>query len=213
MKPIRILLADDHPVVLDGLIRILDRPEFEIVGTVPDGRSLIQAAVQLEPDLILVDISMPELGGIDALRALRKLHLNTKVIVLTMHSEVAYAVEAITAGASGYKLKSSVGEELVTSIHEVMQGRMYIADSIRGAVLKALVSSPKRTRDGADLLTSRQREVLRLLAQGLQVKVIAAELNVSPKTIEFHKQQMKQILGVQTVAELAIYAARHEIMD
>jgi len=213
MKPIRILLADDHPVVLDGLLRILDQPGFEIAGTVSDGRALVQAAAEMEPDLLLVDISMPVLSGVEAIREIRKLQSNSKIIVLTMHPEVPYAVEALTAGASGYVLKSAVGGELLTAIEDVMRGQVYIAASIRSTVLSAMSSAPQKIRSDGELLTPRQREVLHLLAQGLQAKEIAARLNVSAKTVEFHKQQMKHILGVQTVAELAVYAARHGLAE
>lgn len=213
MKPVRILLADDHPVVLDGLLRILDRPEFEIAGTVSDGRASVQAAAETQPDLVLVDISMPVMGGVEAIRQICKLQSNPKIIVLTMHAEVPYAVEALTAGASGYVLKSSAGDELVKAIEEVLRGQIYIAASIRQAVLSALSAAPKRVPAGAELLTPRQKEVLQLLAQGLQAKEIAARLHVSAKTVEFHKQQMKHILGIHTVAELAVYAARHGIAD
>jgi DNA-binding NarL/FixJ family response regulator len=210
MTPVRILLADDHPVVLDGLVRILDRPELEIVGAVPDGQALVDAAVERQPDLILLDISMPVLGGMDAIRRLRKLGVPSKIIVLTMHSEIPYAVEALRAGASGYLLKSSFGDELMQGIREVLDGQTFIAEAIRQPVLSALEGLPGK---GAIPLTPRQREVLRLLAQGLQAKEVADRLNISPKTVEFHKQQMKQLLGIQTVAELGVYAARNGILE
>jgi len=211
MKPVRVLLADDHLVVLEGLRRILDRPELEIVGAVADGRDLLQAVSELNPDLILADISMPSIGGIEALRQIRRMDGDLKFIFLTMHSEVPYAVEALASGASGYVLKNSAGTELIRAIQEVLKGRTYVAEAIREAVLGALEAGSKKAWRSIDLLTPRQREVLQLLAQGLHSKEIAAKLNVSPKTVEFHKQQMKQILGVQTVAELAVYAARHGI--
>ena len=213
MKRCRILLADDHAVVLEGLRRILDRPELEVVGAVADGHALVEAAARLQPDLILADISMPGLSGIEALRELRRLGVTSKVIFLTMHPEVPYALEARAAGASGYVLKSSAGEELVDAIHEVLQGQIYIASAIRESVALAFKAHPKKPRSTEDLLTPRQRDVLRLLAQGLQVKEIATKLNVSPKTVEFHKQQMKQLLGIQSVAGLVLYAARHGISE
>ncbi len=173
----------------------------------------MEAAIEQDPDLILADVSMPVLGGIDAARRIRQAQVHAKIIFLTMHAEVAYAVEALAAGGSGYLLKSSVGEELLTGIRVVMGGDVYIAASIRDAVINAQQSLPKKARSGADSLTPRQREVLRLLAQGLQAKEVATRLNVSTKTIEFHKQQMKQVLGIQTVAELAVYAARHGLIE
>jgi DNA-binding NarL/FixJ family response regulator len=213
MKLVRILLADDHPVVLDGLLRILDLPGFVVLGTVSDGRALVEAALELEPDLILADISMPVLSGIAALRELRKRNSTAKVIVLTMHPDVAYALEAFAAGALGFVLKSAVGGELLAAVRAVMHDERYIAASVREAVTAALEASPKKGRTGPELLSPRQRQVLRLLAQGLLVKEVAARLNVSPKTIEFHKQQMKRLLGIHSVAELAVYAARHGITD
>lgn len=213
MSPVRIVLADDHPVVLDGLVRILDRPELEVVGAVSNGQALVEAVREQAPHLVLVDISMPILGGVDAIRQLRKLEHVPKIIVLTMHSELVYAVEALRAGASGYLLKSSVGDELMVGIHAVLDGKTFITESLRQSVLQVLDGAHGKPSESEVLLTPRQMEVLRLLAQGLQTKEVAARLNVSPKTIEFHKQQMKQMLGIQTVAELAVYAARHGIMD
>ena len=213
MKRVRILLADDHQVVLEGLQRILDRPQFKIVATVMDGRALVEAARESRPDLILADVSMPLLSGIQALREILPIQPKAKVIFLTMHAEVSYALEAVTMGASGYVLKTSAGEELIAAIQEVLQGRIYVATTIRARVLEALAARPKHSRSLGDLLTPRQHEVLRLLAQGLQVKEVAAKLNVTPNTIEFHKQQMKRALGVQTVAELAVYAAKHGITE
>jgi DNA-binding NarL/FixJ family response regulator len=209
MRPCSILLADDHAVVLEGLRRILDRPEFKIVGTVSDGQSLVEAASNLNPDVILADISMPVMSGIQALREMRRLGVTSRVIFLTMHPEVPYALETLTAGASGYVLKSSAGEELLDAIREVLRGGVYVAADIRESVEAALEARPKKIRSTEDLLTPRQREVLALLAQGLSAKETAARLKVSPKTIDFHKQQMKQMLGIQSVAELVIYAARH----
>jgi DNA-binding NarL/FixJ family response regulator len=213
MKRVRILLADDHQVVLEGLRRILDRPEFEVVGTAMDGRELVEAARKLQPDLILADVSMPLLSGIQAVREILRTQEKAKVIFLTMHPEVPYAVEALAVGASGYVLKNSAGDELLTAIQEVLQGRTYLAATIRERVSDALVARSHKARGAGEMLTPRQREVLRLLAQGLQVKEVAAQLNVTPKTVEFHKQQMKRALGVQTVAELAVYAAKHGITE
>jgi DNA-binding NarL/FixJ family response regulator len=156
---------------------------------------------------------MPGMSGIDALRELRKRHSIAKYIVLTMHPEVAYAMEAFAAGASGFVLKNAVGEELFKAVREVLQGKTYIAASVRDAVTEALAVRPSKGRNGPEPLSPRQREVLRLLAQGLQTKEVATQLNVSPKTVEFHKQQMKRLLGIHTVAELAVYAARHGITD
>ncbi len=211
MNVTRVLIADDHPLIVNGLLLILDPAEFEIVGTVTDGIALIEAASNLGPDLILADISMPAVGGIEAVRRLRQMGIQSKIILVTMHASVTYAVEALKAGASGYVLKTSAEEELLSAIHDVQKGKTFVTAAIREAVMTAREALPKRARTGPDLLTSRQMDVLKLLARGLQNKEIAAELEVSPKTIEFHKQQMKSILGVQTVAELLVYATRQGI--
>lgn len=203
----------DHQVVLEGLRRILDRPELIIVAAVMDGRALVEAAREFHPDLILADVSIPVLSGIQAVREILQIQPKAKVIFLTMHAEVPYALEALTMGASGYVLKTSAGDELLAAIQEVLQGRIYVAATIRARVSDALAARRKHSRGLGDLLTPRQHEVLRLLAQGLQVKEVAVMLNVTPKTIEFHKQQMKRALGVQTVAELAVYAAKHGITE
>ena len=178
-----------------------------------DGRALVEAAREFHPDLIIADVSMPLLSGIQAVREILPNQPKVKVIFLTMHAEVPYALKALAMGASGYVLKTSAGDELITAIQEVLQGRIYVAATIRARVSDALAAGPKHPRSLGDLLTSRQHEVLRLLAQGLQVKEVAAKLNVTPKTIEFHKQQMKRALGVQTVAELAVYAAKQGITE
>ena len=145
----RILIADDHPVVLEGLRRILDRPEFEIVDMVRDGRALVAAAHKLKPDAIVADISMPLLSGVEAARQIRKHDPNAKIIFLTMHREKIYAVEAIIAGGSGYVLKTAVGEELVSAIREVMNGRIYVTRSLAEPVMKALRARRESSDRGA----------------------------------------------------------------
>lgn len=212
MKRIAILLADDHAVVIEGLHRILDRPPFEIVGTVTDGRALLKAAEQLSPDIIIADIAMPMVNGIEAARQIRKQNLTSKIIFLTMHTEPIYAVEALHAGASAYVLKSSAGAELLTAIQEVLDGRVYVAKSIAESVKRALEARPVGGRTVTERLTTRQRQVLQLLAEGRQAKEIAVLLNVSPKTVEFHKYRIMDMLGVRTVAELARYAVKHGIV-
>ncbi|MGO8937803.1 MAG: response regulator [Mycobacterium sp.] len=199
-------------VVIEGLRRILDRPEFEIVGAVSDGRALVQAAADLEPDLIITDVAMPSLNGIEAASQISQQNQKSKIIFLTMHPEVVYARQALAAGGCGYVLKSSAGEELVTAIHDVLDGRVYVAKSIAQAVQQALEARPMSSRS-IDGLTVRQREVLQLLAEGRQAKEIAVTLKLSPKTVEFHKYRIMETLGVRTVAELARYAVKHGIVE
>lgn len=212
MTHCRILLADDHEVVLEGLRRILDRPEFEVVGAVKDGRALVSAAAQLEPDIIVVDVSMPILNGVEAVRQIEKARPKTKVIFLSMHNESVYAVEAMNAGGSAYVLKASAGEDLLTAIEEVQQGRRYVSPQLRDAVSRALQSHRPNSAAAAGGLTARQREVLQLMAEGKTPKEIAAILNISSRTVEFHKYRIMSTLGLGTMAELAAWAVRQGII-
>jgi DNA-binding NarL/FixJ family response regulator len=212
MKRWRLLLADDHDIVIEGLRRILDRSELEIVGVVKDGRSLVRAAKEIRPDIVIADVTMPLLNGIDAARQILKSNSEVKIIFLTMHPDVTFATEALTAGGSGYVLKNSAGDELLTAIHAVMKGSIYVTKSIAEAVKHGLSSRSNTWRSPLDKLTSRQREVLQLLAEGLQVKEIAVKLNVSSRTVEFHKYRIMDQLGLRTAAEIARYAARHGIV-
>ncbi len=209
MTPLRILLADDHEVVLEGLRRILDRAGFEVVGAVKDGRSLVELTLQLQPDIVVADVSMPSLNGVDAARQMQKLGLETKIVFLSMHPEHIYAVEAINAGGVGYVLKDSAGVELVRAIEEVWRGHLYIAPSIAGAVTRALENQRKHSSTAVPQLTGRQREVLQLLAEGRNPKEIAGVLHVSARTVEFHKYRVMEALGLRTVAELAAYAVKN----
>ena len=208
----RILLADDHDIVVEGLRRVLDQPDLEIVGVVNNGRSLLRAAKEIRPDVIVTDVTMPLLNGIDAARQIRKSNPDVKIIFLTMHPDVTFATEALAAGGSGYVLKSSAGDELLTAIREAMRGHIYVTKSIAEAVKHALSSRSNTWRSPLDKLTSRQREVLQLLAEGLHVKDIASRLNVSPRTVEFHKYRIMDELGLHSAAELGRYAARHGIV-
>lgn len=203
-----VLLADDHAVVVEGLRRILDRPEFRVVGIVNDGRALVQAAERLHPDLIVTDVGMPLLNGIDAAKKLLAQRRKPKVIFLTMHSEVAYAASALDAGASGYVLKSAAGEELIEAARAALRGDTYVSKSIAAMVHRARHAQSVGRRGRNDGLTDRQREVLQLLAEGKQVKEVAALLGVSSKTVEFHKYRIMETIGVGTIAELTRYAVK-----
>jgi DNA-binding NarL/FixJ family response regulator len=213
MKPSRVLIADDHAVVLEGLRRILDRPEFAIVGVANDGRALVQAVAKCEPDVIITDVAMPLLNGIDAACEIHKRNPKLNIIFLTMHPEASYATAALAAGASGYVLKSMAGEELIKAIRQVLKGRTYVSKSIEKAVEHAHKIRPTNNRSAIDLLTHRQREVLQMLAEGKQAKEIAALLNLSPKTVEFHKYRIMELLGLRTVAELTRHALKHGMVE
>jgi DNA-binding NarL/FixJ family response regulator len=212
MKPWRVLLADDHDIVIEGLRLVLDHPDIQIVGAVNEGRALLHTAELLQPDIIVTDVTMPLLNGIEAAKQLRKSNPDVKIIFFTMHSDVSFAIEALAAGATGYVLKSSVGYDLIRAIREVAEGRSYVTESLREAVMQGLSSRSKTYRSPLDMLTTRQREVLQLLAEGLQAKDIAFRLNVSRKTVEFHKYRIMGELGLRTTAEIIRYAARHGIV-
>jgi DNA-binding NarL/FixJ family response regulator len=213
MKRWKVVIADDHEVVVEGLRRILDHRKFEVVGVANDGSALIQAAEKLRPDVIITDLAMPRLNGIDAAREIHSRNPNLKIIFLTMHPEVAYATAALGAGACGYVLKSAAGEELIDAIGAALNGRIYISKSIAKSVKDAREIRSTDSRGAADLLTYRQREILQQLAEGRQVKEIAVELKLSPKTVEFHKYRIMNLLNLRTVADLARYAQRRGIVE
>ncbi len=212
MKRPRLLLADDHTLVLEGLRKLLE-PVFELVETVEDGRALLRAAQKLRPDVILLDISMPLLNGIDAARQLRKTLPDCKLIFLTMHADPAYVTEAFRAGAAGYLLKRSAASELVNAIHEVMRGRYYVTPLVAKEMLTSVLSPPAEGCQPPAGLSTRQREVLQLVAEGHTAKEIAGLLNVSAKTVEFHKSRLMQRLGLRTTAELTRYAIQHGLVS
>ncbi|MFO0698335.1 MAG: response regulator transcription factor [Nitrospira sp.] len=207
-KP-RVLLADDHSLVLEGFKRILE-DHCEVVGMVGDGRMLLNAAAQLKPAFVLLDISMPLLNGIDATRQLKSILPDVKVIIVTMHADADYLSEAFKAGASGYLLKRSAGSELTQAIDSVLRGHYYVTPVLTKHLVNSAIgnsATPEVTRQPA--LTSRQREVLQLVAEGKTVKEIAQLLNISPKTVEFHKTQIMDQLDLRTTAELTKYALTH----
>jgi len=211
MKKYRLLIADDHTLVLEGLKRILET-DFELVGMAENGRQLLRMAEELKPDVVLVDISMPLLNGIDATRQLLKQTPQSKVIFVTMHADSDYVAEAFRAGASGYLLKRSAASELVTAIHEVLKGRYYVTPLVTREALTPLFGGAPEPRSLSSSLTSRQREVLQLVAEGRSVKEIAAILLVSAKTVEFHKSALMDRLGIHTTAELTRYAIEHGLI-
>jgi DNA-binding NarL/FixJ family response regulator len=207
-KRIRVLLADDHKIVLDGLRSLLE-PEFELAGTVEDGRALVSAAEKLRPDVIVVDISMPLLNGIEAVRQIKKLDKQVKVVFLTMHPDVTYAIRAFEAGASGYVLKHSASSELITAIHEAIKGRTYVTPMIAGELVQAYKGGTYQQAEEAQQLTQRQREILQLLVEGNSAKEVANLLNISPRTVEFHKYNMMSKLKLKGVSALIQYAIKH----
>jgi DNA-binding NarL/FixJ family response regulator len=212
MNQPRVLLADDHRLFLEGLRSLLEA-DFEIVGMVEDGRSLVQAAKKLRPDVIVADVSMPSLNGIDAARQIVRDDPSIRVILLTMHPDVAYASRGFEAGASGYVLKHSASTELVTAINEALKGKTYVTPLVAGDLLRSYRDDGiARAEDITTNLTGREREVLQLLAEGHSAKEVAATLEISPRTVEFHKYRMMKKLNIKTSAELVQFAIKHGII-
>jgi DNA-binding NarL/FixJ family response regulator len=209
MSAPRVLLADDHALLLGAFEKLL-ADECEIVGQVSDGRALVAAAERLKPDLVILDISMPLLNGLDAGRQIKQKLRNTKLIFLTMNEDPDLAAEAFRAGASGYVLKRSAASELVMAIREVMQGRSYVTSLVTEGLVGSLINTDAR-KAGGDL-TLRQREVLQLLAEGRSMKEIAGVLNLTPRTVAFHKYRMMEQLKIKSTAELIQYAVKHNIV-
>ena len=208
----RVLLADDHLLVAEALKSLLT-PEFDLVGVVEDGRELVEATRTLRPDVIVADVTMPHLNGIDALVRLRQGGDPVPVVFLTMHRDVTFARRALEAGASGFVLKHSAPAELLTAIRAALQGRTYLTPLLAGEVLEAIKQGPDQADDPVASITPRQREVLQLLVEGLSAKEIASSLSLSVRTVEFHKYQMMETLGIRTNAELIRFAIRHGLVD
>lgn len=207
----RILLADDHTMLLEAFQRLLS-PECLVVGTVADGRALLEAAPRLKPDVIVVDVSMPFLNGMDACRQLKPRLPATKWVFLTVNADPDVAAEAIRLGASAYLLKSSAASELFSAIQKAMAGSQYITPLITKGVPLASFLGRTPQAEG-DKLTARQREVLQLLAEGRLMKEVADILGVSTRTVAFHKYAMMQELGLKTNAELVQYAVKHGLVS
>ena len=208
----RVLLADDHLLVAEALKSLLT-PEFDLVGVVEDGLALIEAAGRLRPDVIVADITMPHLNGIDALIQLRQGGNRVPVVFLTMHRDVAFARRALEAGASGFVLKHSAAVELISAVRAALEGKTYLTPQLAGEVLDVMKQGPERTADPIARLTPRQREVLSLLAEGRSAKEIASSLSISARTAEFHKYQMMETLGIHTNAELIHFAIKHGLVE
>ncbi len=208
----RVLLADDHRMFSEGLRSLLE-PRFEIAGIIDNGRELVEAAEQLRPDVVVTDISMLSLNGIEATRRIKKLAHAPKIVILTMHEDATFATAAFEAGASGYVLKRSAPSELITALQEAVQGGVFISPLITGDILNALLEKhgqPEKFRPG---LTSRQREILQLIAEGKATKEIAGLLKISARTVEFHKYRIMAATGAHTVAQLTRYAITHGIVE
>jgi len=209
MKGTRVLLADDHTLLLGAFEKLLS-DECDVVGQVSDGRALVAAAEQLKPDVIVLDISMPLLNGVEAARQIKQKLKTVKLVFLTMNEDADLAAEAFRAGASAYLLKRSATSELPLAIREVMQGRSYVTPLVTEGLVESLLQP--EPRKPAHELTPRQREVLQLLAEGRSMKEVASVLNLTPRTVAFHKYRMMDELKVKSTAELVQYAVKHHIV-
>ncbi|BCS32554.1 DNA-binding response regulator [Luteitalea sp. TBR-22] len=203
----RILVADDHSMVADGLGRIV-ADVADLLGAAHDGRELVEAATRLKPDVIVTDVEMPELSGIDAMRHLRMVGCTARFIFLTMHRSPELAAEALRLGASGYLLKEDAGEELLVAIKAVVGGRTYLTPRLTAHVLRQMAAPP----DAVSTLSDRQRQVLRLVALGKRMKEIASELDISVRTVEGHKAQLMDRLGCESTADLVRIAIKQHIV-
>jgi DNA-binding NarL/FixJ family response regulator len=208
----RVLIADDHTLVAEMCRKLLER-EFEVVGIVSNGRAMVQAAAELRPDVIVVDITMPILNGLDAGQQAKKLLPAVKLVFLTMNRDIELAAEAFRRGASAYLLKICSASELVTAVHEVMNGKSYMSQTLCKEDVNYRRRNKSKLVEEDGRLTTRQREVLQLFAEGKVMKEIADILNMTPRTVAFHKYKMMETLGATTGAELVRYAVKHHIVD
>ena len=208
MRP-RVILADDHVMVAEALGRLIGEVA-DLVGRASDGQQLFENARRLKPDIIVSDITMPVMSGLDALRQLKSEKSTVRFIFLTVHAEASIAVEAMRAGACGYLLKAAAGEELLEAIRAVMAGRIYLTPHIAGDVLRTMSRPADRQEHH---LTPRQREILRLVAQGKRMKEIAADLKISVRTVEDHKSQLLHVLGAKSTADLIRFAVKQGLIS
>ena len=209
MNPARVLIVDDHRVVAEGLVRLLSG-HFEVVETINDSRDIVAAVLERQPDVILLDASMPNVTGLEAMRRLKERGIAFKAIVLTMHADPSLAVEALKTGASGFVLKEASGEELLTAIEAVLSGNTYLASALTKEIVTLMVGATEPSRVE---LTTQQREVLRLIVRGQRTKEIAAALAASTRTIEATKHKIMQLLNVHSTAELVRYAVEHRLVN
>ena len=210
MKLARIILADDHTLVTEAL-RQLVTPYFDVVATVADGRALLKSAVSLRPEVIVVDVAMPLLNGLEACRQLKREMPWVKFVFLTMNDDPEIAVEAMKAGASGYILKRSAASDLMRAIQAALRGRSYIASQLLQGMQESFIRNPQG-KSRPKSITPRQREVVHLLAEGKTMKEAAAVLTVTPRTVAFHKYRVMQELGLKTNADLVQFAIKNQIL-
>jgi DNA-binding NarL/FixJ family response regulator len=206
----RVMLADDHKILLEAFRKLLES-HFDVVGTASDGRTLLDTAPNLKPDVVVVDVGMPLLNGLEAARRLRELMPTAKIIFLTMNEDPELAMEAMRSGASGYLLKSSAASELIRAIHLSLKGKSYVTPQIARGMQKSFIKNPN-PKGRANSLTPRQREVVQLLAEGKSMKEVASVLKVTPRTVAFHKYRVMEELNLETTAELIQFAIKSRIL-
>ena len=207
----RILIADDHILVAELCKRLLE-PEFDVVGTVSDGRALVRAVGKLKPDVIVVDVAMPILNGLDAGQQVKHILPAVKLVYLTMNPDADVAAEAFARGASGYLLKTCAAAEMVLAVREVLRGKSYVSHGLSRDAIDYLRWQRKKLVREEERLTDRQREVLQLLAEGKVMKEVGAVLNMSARTVAYHKYRMMNVLGAKSTAELVKYAVRNHMV-
>jgi DNA-binding NarL/FixJ family response regulator len=207
----RILIADDHTLVAEACQKLLE-PDYEIVGTVSDGRALVRAAAELRPHLIIVDVAMPILNGLDAGQQVKELFPAVKLVFLTMNHDADLAAEAFRRGASGYLLKTCAASELAIAVREVLRGKSYLSPTIAKDTVDFLLRQDKKLIEEQERLTERQREVLQLLAEGKCMKEVAGVLNITTRTVAFHKYRIMEVLNARSSAELVHYAIRNHLI-
>lgn len=207
-KP-RLLLADDHALIVEAFTKLLEA-EFEIVGTVTDGLALLKKAPELKPDVVILDLSMPKLNGMDAGKQLKKILPLTKIIVLTMSEDFEFAAQALRHWASAYLLKKSAGSELIRAIRDVLKGRTYVTPRVARRLLEEFVRDPRPDHEAH--LTKRKKEVLQLLAEGHTMRQVAVLLEISTRTVAFHKYQMMQEHGLKTQSDIVIFAIKQRVL-
>jgi two-component system response regulator NreC len=210
---VRILICDDHTLFCEGIKAILrEQPSMEIVGEARDGRQAVEIAKELQPDVLLMDVSMPDMTGFDATRRIREFDQTMKVLILTMHDEEELVARCLEAGASGYIIKDAPASQLVYAIETVHKGERYLSPVVLKKVVAGYVKNSQRPRTSYDRLSTREREVLKLLAEGLSVKEIATRLNLSVKTVDVHKYNLMRKIDVHDRAELIKYAIQKKLI-
>ncbi|HPG26949.1 MAG: response regulator transcription factor [Spirochaetaceae bacterium] len=211
---IEIVVADDHGIVREGLRRLIEsEPDLKVVGEASDGREVLAQVEQTRPDIVVLDITMPRLGGLETLERLRGLHPRTKVVLLSVHSDPPFVQSAIALAADGYVLKNGRAAEIVTAIREVMKGGSYFSPAVAREIVDQLRAPRPASEDPFSLLSQREREVLHLIADGLSAKEVAVELSISTKTVEAHRTSLMRKLGVRKATELVRYALRHGLIE